>query len=389
MNNNEDEIKNFIVKKIKDFFGKINLDNLINKNIGDLKLLNKMSTEIKISELKFNKILDISRQKCFKCRLKLLEHLNSNIQRNITPIKCLHNNDCYLNSLANTPIKNLTPEINHNKNKIKLNNKTNNNSVKTQNISNSIKINNIKKIDNLKKTHHFKSITPDKSLFKNNQLLLSSKNKNLIEKKNNNKNYIKKSLDKNKEIIKKSPIKNSDDNIIKHNKAHTPDLNNRNKKILSSNNNFNTNNINFNKNILFHKKKETLNYSTLNKNKNLYEQNKNIHKRIQTKNLEPKIFEKVILNNEKKKEKTYLEIYNQKLHNKEINNINNNLKYLHNNILLKNNKKDIQNSFEKNNKKYEYLTNNYDKQNIINNNSQQINNIYNFVNNNTPLLKMI
>ena len=192
MNNNENEIKNFIIAKIKEFFSKYNFDFLINKEIGDLKLLNKMSNEIKISELKFNKILEISRQKCFKCRLKLLEHLNSNIQRNITPIKCLHNNGYYLNSLANTPIKNLTPEINHNKNKIKLNNKINSNIEKTENKSNSNKINNIKKIDNLKKTHHIKSITPDRSLFKNNQLLLSTKNKNLIEKKNDNKNYIKK-----------------------------------------------------------------------------------------------------------------------------------------------------------------------------------------------------
>ena len=175
MNNNENEIKNFIIAKIKEFFSKYNFDFLINKDIGDLKLLNKMSNEIKISELKFNKILEISRQKCFKCRLKLLEHLNSNIQRNITPIKCLHNNDYYLNSLVNTPTKYLTPEINHNKNqnKIKLNNKTNNNIEKTENkSSNSNKINNIKKINNLKKTHHIKSITPDKSLFKNNKLLL-------------------------------------------------------------------------------------------------------------------------------------------------------------------------------------------------------------------------
>ena len=92
---NEEQLK----QKIKEFFkSKYPIEKKENKYLEDLKQINKLSSLLKLIEKRFDRIEEISHQKCYKCRLRLLQELDNKNNKSYTPdkiIKChnhLHNN---------------------------------------------------------------------------------------------------------------------------------------------------------------------------------------------------------------------------------------------------------------------------------------------------------
>ena len=109
LKNNEDIIRN----KLQFFFEKkYNLEKIGSKYYEDLKSLNKLSTLQKVLENRFHQIEEISHQKCFKCRFKLLQELDN---RSNTPDKISNFHEHYHSNLTDENIRSKTPEIQINK----------------------------------------------------------------------------------------------------------------------------------------------------------------------------------------------------------------------------------------------------------------------------------
>ena len=80
--------KDSINHKIQNFFEhRFNIDKIRLKYVDDLKLLANMSYQIKLFENKTEILQEIINQKCHKCRMKLLEEMNS---RSKTPTQTSH-----------------------------------------------------------------------------------------------------------------------------------------------------------------------------------------------------------------------------------------------------------------------------------------------------------
>lgn len=117
--------KDCINHKIQNFFEhKYNIDKMQMKFVDDLKLLSNMNYQIKLFENKAEILQEIINQKCQKCRMKLIEEMNS---RSKTPTQTLHfHNQNHKQIQTN---RSVTPTINsHNirkKEKVKVASKPN------------------------------------------------------------------------------------------------------------------------------------------------------------------------------------------------------------------------------------------------------------------------
>ena len=80
--------KDTINHKIQNFFEhRFNIEKKRLKYVDDLKLLANMNYQIKLFENKTEILQEIINQKCHKCRMKLLEEMNS---RSKTPTQTSH-----------------------------------------------------------------------------------------------------------------------------------------------------------------------------------------------------------------------------------------------------------------------------------------------------------
>ncbi len=111
---NEEQLK----QKIKEFFkSKYPIEKKENKYLEDLKQINKLSSLLKLIEKRFDRIEEISHQKCYKCRLRLLQELDNKNNKSYTPDKIIKCHNHLHNNLSNEKKRCKTPELQINKKK--------------------------------------------------------------------------------------------------------------------------------------------------------------------------------------------------------------------------------------------------------------------------------
>ena len=228
--NNEEQLK----EKIKEFFNsKYPIEKIENKYFEDLKTINKLSSTLKIIEKRFYRIEEISHQKCYKCRLRLLQELDNKNNKSYTPDKLINYHNHSHNNLSPQKNRCKTPELllNKKKNIKKINNDKSFFHVNTKNNEHNNNQNNLKRSIMHNKNNNIKIINHS---YNNSNITNHSENGQ--NKKNDKLNNQKEShFKKVYTTIEKSPnkklIKLNEEKLYKVNTIST----NKNKRTLTPN----------------------------------------------------------------------------------------------------------------------------------------------------------